>query len=128
MSFSQPDPSLYSHDEDLLEMLLYKKKFLFLRDSKSVLYSRLCDYLQDGSEKHPDTPLFARLLHCPPEEVAERLGLRDRAERVRGVARQLYDSGHVMEAGAILVSSQSFHSALSTLNDSLAYVTELFKK
>lgn len=109
-------------------MLLYKKKFLPLRNSKSILYSHLCRYLQDSSEKHPDTSLFARLLHCPQGEVPQRLGLGDRAERVRGVAKQLHDSGYVMEAGAILVSSQSFHSALSTLNDSLAYVTELFRK
>ena len=109
-------------------MLLHKKRFLPLRNSKSILYSHLCSYLQDSSEKHPDIPLFARLLRCPQEEVPERLSLRDGAERVRGMAKQLYDGGYVMEAGAILVSSQSFHSALSTLNDSLAYVTELFRK
>lgn len=91
------------------------------------MYSHLCHYLKDSSIKPPNMALFARLLSCPEDEVPERLGFRDRAERVKGVAKQLYSGGFVMEAGAILVSSQSFHSALSTLNDSLAYVTELFK-
>ena len=113
---------------DLLELLLYKGKALPLRSSGSLLYAHLSHHLQDPSDPKPDLSLFARLLHCPEEQVPERLGFGDRAGRVKGMARQLYDGGFLMEAGAVLVSSQSFHSALSTLSDSLAYVTEVLRK
>ena len=109
-------------------MLLHKGKFPSLRKNGSVLCAHLSQYLRDSSEKEPNLALFARLLHCPEDEVLDKLGFRDRAGRVKKVAQQLYDGGYVMEAGAILVSSQSFHSAVSTLSDSLAYVTAMFSK
>lgn len=54
--------------------------------------------------------------------------LNDKAGRVKGVAKQLYSGGFIVDASALLISSQSFHRELSTLNDALIYATKLFKE
>ncbi len=130
----QLNPSVYKHDGDLLELLLLKKKALTLRKANSSLYSHLCSHLK-GSKSGidtaggPNTVLFSRLLHCSEEEVTESLSLKDRAKRVKDVARQLYDGGFILEAGALLISAQpAFHPELATLNDSLAYATKMLSK
>ena len=109
-----------------MELLLYRNTIVHLRTSGSFLYSRVYSYLRSPSAAQPDKIFFARLFRCPENEVMERLLLTSKAQRVRGVARQLYDSGFVMDAGALLVSTQSFHRELTTLNDALAYATKLF--
>lgn len=110
-----------------MELLLFKKKALPLRKSNSFLFGHLCDYLKQSSVE-PNGAFFARLLHCSESEVPEGLSLSDKAKRVKGVAKELYDGGFIMEAGALLISAQCFHTELATLNDSLAYVTDLFSK
>lgn len=110
-----------------MELLVYREKALVLRRQGSVLYPHLYKHLKD-SHGDPDKALFARLLRCSDSEVVEGLGLQDRAKRVRGVAQQLYDGGFVMEAGSLLLASQSFHRELATLSDSLVYVKRLFSK
>ena len=125
------DPSACTIDKDLLELLLYRKKALTLRKACSLLYSHLCSYLKGSISTDttgPSTVLFSRLMHCSEEEVVQCLSPSSKAEQVKTVAKELYDGGYILEAGALLVSAQSFHRELSTLNDSLAYTAKLFSK
>lgn len=109
-----------------MELLLYKKKALSLRRANSFLYSHICAHLKSSTSLALDRSFYARLLHCSEGEIAERLLLDDKAGRVKGVARQLYDNGFVVDASALLISAQSFHRELSTLNNALAYAKSLF--
>lgn len=122
----QSHPFKYKHSDALMELLLYRNTVVYLRTSGSFLCSHVYSYLREPSAAQPDKRFYARLLHCPENEVMERLLLTDRAQRVRGVARRLYDGGFIMDAGALLVSAQSFHRELATLNDVLVYATKLF--
>lgn len=125
----QSDHSQYRDSDDLMELLLYKKKALYLRKSASgFLYSRLCAHIKSSSSIAPNSAFFARLLRCPENEIAEMLLLNDRAGRIKDLAKQLYDGGFIMDASALLISSQTFHPELSTLNDALIYATKLFKR
>lgn len=112
-----------------MELLLYKKKALFLRRTASgFLYNHMCAYIKSSSSSSvtQDNTFFARLLHCPESEVAEMLLLNNKSRRVKGVAKQLYDGGFVIDSGALLIASQSFHQELSTLNDALSYTIKQF--
>lgn len=110
-----------------MELLLYKKKALSLRRTTNVfLYSHFRAHVKSSSSITLDKAFYARFLRCSEGEVTERLLLDDKSGRVKSVAKQLYDGGFVMDAGALLISSQSFHRELSTLNDALAYATKLF--
>ena len=120
------DPSFCKCDKDLLELLVYREKALFLRTVNSPLYHYLQEYLKDPHTEPPDRQLFARFLHCSESDVAERLFFHDKAKRLKNVAHQLYDGGFIMEAGTLVISAQSFHSEVSTLSDSLAFIKGLF--
>jgi hypothetical protein len=111
-----------------MELLLCKRKALSLRQgtTNGFLYSHLCDHIKSPSMVAVDRPFFARALQCTEDEVTERLLLENRSGRVRSVAEQLYNGGFVMDAGTLLISSQSFHRELLTLNDALAYAKRLF--
>jgi len=127
LSCLQCDPLIYHHDSNLLELLLLNKKTLPLRECSSFLYTCLCSHLKQPTVTL-NRLLFARLLKCSESDVPEQLHLGNKAQRVKNVAKELYDGGFIMEAGALLISAQSFHSELSTLNDSLAYVSKVFSK
>lgn len=120
-------PQALSHSNgDLIELLIHRKKTLALRSISHILYNHLYDYLKDHPHEVPNTELFAKFFCCSESDVASKLFFDDKARRVRGVARQLYDGGYVMEAGSLILHAQSFHQELLTLNDSIAYVKELF--
>lgn len=113
-------------DKDLMELLLHKKKVMGLRTSEHPLYSHLHSYVQTASEGPVQRKLFARLLHCSEGDVDKRLSVKDTGERVKAFARQLYEGGFTVEAGALMVTALGFHRELLTVTDSLAYVNSLF--
>ena len=91
------------------------------------LYNHMCAYIKSPSSPVAlDNAFFARLLRCSEGEAAEVLQLADKSGRVKGVAKQLYDGGFLIDSGALLIASQSFHRELSTLNDALAYTIKQF--
>lgn len=138
-----------------MELLIYREKAAALRTKNSPLYHLLCNHLKADHEtpreegsggvtpgfspreegtggvvpgRRLNTALFSRLFSCPESEVAEKLLSCNKAKQVKAVSRQLYESGYIIEAATLLVSAQSFHRELSTLNDSLAYLKQLFQK
>ena len=112
-----------------MELLVHKEKILHLKVTNSFLYNHVCAHLKSSSDDTVTrSPFLARALLCSEAELSEKLLLHDRAQRVKHIAKQLQDGGFPMDAAALLVSLQSFHRELSTLNDALTYATKLFFK
>ena len=115
-------------DDDLLELIIVRRKVGEAAVVNSPLFPFLCEYLKKPSTlESVNVKLFARLLQSSEIEVAEKLHLESPSERMKDAVDQLYHSGFKLEAGMLLLSSHATHPALATLNSALESMKAVFK-
>ena len=117
------------NDPDLLELIIVTDNTTIIRNSHPPLYSQICEHLKTApSISNLNDQLFARVLKCSKSEVRERLDLDCPSQRVKRVAKQLYEEGFIIEAGSVVIHMQDFHSGVQTMNDAIGYIGRLFSK